>query len=277
VREDIQVIVVDDCSPGAEKYKEQYPELSRPYLEFYSTPKGGSAGRARNIGIDHAKGKWLICMDADDLFVDNMENILDESKDRTEDILFYNYKTVLSEDITKSGHRKLYQDLFINYKRNQNDYIFRYYFDSMWGKIICNQMVQDHHIRCDETRYGNDAAFSFKCGAFAKNIVIIDKPFFIITEREGSLAASQFNNKKRSVEEYKIRLGVFLNIRKFVEEKKLNIRYTQYLSFSYSFWKDWPLEFLKYFCSVMLTKYFKYSIITSVYFFYNILFRRNKM
>lgn len=27
VREDIQVIVIDDCSPGADKYLETYPEL----------------------------------------------------------------------------------------------------------------------------------------------------------------------------------------------------------------------------------------------------------
>ena len=36
VRPDVQVIVVDDCSPEADKYLDKYPELSRPYLEFYN-------------------------------------------------------------------------------------------------------------------------------------------------------------------------------------------------------------------------------------------------
>lgn len=34
VREDIQVIVVDDCSPAVNSYIRDYPELSRPYLEL---------------------------------------------------------------------------------------------------------------------------------------------------------------------------------------------------------------------------------------------------
>lgn len=72
VSEDIQVVVVDDNSPDADSYLERYPELSRPYLEFIRTTKGGGAGYARNVGLDHAKGNgccspivmislWIIC------------------------------------------------------------------------------------------------------------------------------------------------------------------------------------------------------------------------
>ena len=268
VRDDIQVIVIDDCSPNSNNYLERYPQLTRPYLEYYKTPIGGSAGRARNIGLDHARGKWVICMDADDLFVENMEEILEEAKDRTEDVLYYNYKTVLSEDITKQGHRGGYQKFFEEYKHRKIDYKFRYGFDSMWGKIISNKMVQEYHIRCDETRCGNDVAFSFKCGAFAKSIAIIDKTFFIITERAGTLAASQFNKGKTTVDEYKIRLGVILNLCKFIEEKKLNIRYKPYPAMAYRFWKDWPKEFTKYYLDYMIPNYFWFSLITLVYIFY---------
>ena len=54
VSEDIQVIVVDDNSADADTYLDKYPELSRPYLEFIRTTKGGGAGYARNVGLDHA-------------------------------------------------------------------------------------------------------------------------------------------------------------------------------------------------------------------------------
>ncbi|MBQ5445892.1 MAG: glycosyltransferase family 2 protein, partial [Lachnospiraceae bacterium] len=66
VSKEIQVIVVDDNSPEADTYLEKYPELSRPYLEFIRTTKGGGAGYARNIGLEHAKGEWLLFADADD-------------------------------------------------------------------------------------------------------------------------------------------------------------------------------------------------------------------
>ena len=92
VREDIQVIVVDDCSPDADTYMSRFPELSRPNLEFYSTQKGGSAGRARNVGLDHAKGKWLIFADADDYFTDKLDFFLKECVNCEEDIIYFDFK-----------------------------------------------------------------------------------------------------------------------------------------------------------------------------------------
>lgn len=268
VRDDIQVIVIDDCSPNSDDYLDRYPELCRPYLEYYKTPRGGSAGRARNIGLDHAVGKWVICMDADDLFVDNMEEILEEAKSRTEDVLYYNYKSVQSDDITKEGNRKGYSNLFQEYKKNKDEYVFRYCFDSMWGKIFRNKMIQEHHIRCDETRCGNDVAFSFKCGAFAKSIAVIDKPFFLVTERAGTLAASQFIKGKTSADEYKTRLWVLYNLSKFVDDNKLKIKYRAYPGYAYRFCKDWPKEFWKYYFAELLNKFTRHALWTLVYFVY---------
>ena len=72
VSEDIQVIVVDDNSADADTYLERYPELLRPYLEFIRTTKGGGAGYARNVGLEHDKGRWLLCADADECDVEGM-------------------------------------------------------------------------------------------------------------------------------------------------------------------------------------------------------------
>lgn len=274
VRNDIQVIVIDDCSPNADSYLDKYPELSRPYLEYYSTAQGGSAGRARNIGLDNAKGKWVVCMDADDMFVSNIEEILAESLDRSEDIIYFNYKTVMNDDLSKEGHRKEYQEFFQIVNNKKKNLYFRYYFDPMWGKIISNKLIKEHYIRCDETRYGNDVAFSFKCGAFAKSIAIIDRPFFIITERECSLAAAQFTSMKQSVDEYKIRLGVLLNLIKFIEKEKINIKYRRYPIHAYKFFKDWPSEFIEYYFKYLIPRYTKCAIIIIPYLVYYALIRR---
>ena len=89
VSEDIQVIVVDDNSPNADTYLERYPELSRPYLEFIRASKNGGAGYARNIGLDHAKGKWLLFADADDSFVERMLEMLSPYFDSSFDVIFF--------------------------------------------------------------------------------------------------------------------------------------------------------------------------------------------
>ena len=99
VSEDIQVIVVDDNSTGADTYLDKYPELSRPYLEFVRTTKGGGAGYARNVGLEHAKGKWILFADADDFFVDDMYGIICSYADSEADVIFFKNKAVLSDNI----------------------------------------------------------------------------------------------------------------------------------------------------------------------------------
>ena len=266
VREDIQVIVVDDCSPGANKYLEEYPALSRPYLELYHTPVGGSAGRARNIGLDHAKGKRLIFIDADDFFVDDMVSILEELKGKTEDIIFYNYIVVKNDDLTTPGVRNWYSKFFEQYAIDKNEEPFRYRYESLVGKLFKRQFVEDNHIRFDETSHSNDVGFSFKCGTFAKSIAIIDKTFFIVTEREGSLASSQFTKKKPSIQEYTARMSVALNITDFKDQHHINIEYTPYKGFSYPFFKFYPLSFSRYFFGFILPNYpqYAYHVVLSI-------------
>ena len=65
VRDDVQIIVVDDNSDEDKK-----PSIERKGMEVVlldaSSSKG--AGRARNVGLKHAKGKWLLFADADDYY-----------------------------------------------------------------------------------------------------------------------------------------------------------------------------------------------------------------
>jgi glycosyltransferase involved in cell wall biosynthesis len=245
VREDIQVIVVDDCSPEADKYLEKYPELTtRPYLEYYSSPIGGSAGRARNIGLDHAKGTWLIFLDADDFLIDNAETILDESVNRKEDILFYNSKSVMSDDVNKKSNRNFYAGYFTKYAEDHNKDRFRYTFGSLWGKIIRHSIATENNIRFDETRYSNDVTFSTLTGYYAKDIAIIDKPFFVITERSGSLASSQFKNSKISLQECRQRFHVSLKNHATLEKYGVKA-FSDQIEYAYQMRKFYPKEYVK--------------------------------
>ena len=115
VSEDIQVIVVDDNSPEADTYLEKYPELSRPYLEFIRTTKGGGAGYARNVGLDHAKGQWLLFADADDFFVEGMYDMILSYNDSEADIIFFKMKSVLSDNV----NLEIVRDAHINRRIEQ--------------------------------------------------------------------------------------------------------------------------------------------------------------
>lgn len=233
IRKDIQVIVVDDCSPNADKYTEQYPELSRPYLEFYSTSMGGSAGRARNVGLEHAKGKWLLFADADDLFVDNLEEILDSKIDAEEDIVFFRKRSVLSSDITKKSCRSSWADLILDeYFKTGNEIELRRGFYAPWCKLIKRTLVEDNQIRFDETRFSNDAFFSVSVGVLADKIAVEDFPIYILTEREGSLM-DNFCKKPKELEE---RAQVCIEVQRFLKRNHYPLDLLLLADYSYKFY-----------------------------------------
>ena len=59
IRKDIQIIVVDDNSNPDIVDFNTFPGLNDSFVEVYLTKEGKGAGYARNIGLQHAKGKWL--------------------------------------------------------------------------------------------------------------------------------------------------------------------------------------------------------------------------
>ncbi len=234
VREDVQVIIVDDCSPNAKEYLTQYPELKRPFVELYSTMQSGSAGCARNIGLDHAKGKWLVFADADDFFVDDFEAILDKYKDYEEDLIYFHARSVLSDDISVPAKRSEWLDVFWKDYEKSKD------FDSLcgrspivWSKFFKRSLVERHNIRFDETRYSNDFYFASSAAIFAQKPLFEKTILYVATVRSSSLAYGM-NSK---AEELEIRAEVCFRVQKLlIENGKKTLPYepfTMYMRLLY--------------------------------------------
>lgn len=186
-REDIQVIVVDDNSPGNETYLSTIPELSRENVEFHITKDGLGAGHARNIGLAHATGKWLLFSDSDDFYVDDMDSILDEYLDDLSDIIYFNIESCDCYNTNIRLIAKNKERLFREYKNTGNELVFRVGYTEPWGKIIRRQFIIDNGIFFQETKAHNDLLFSVKSGVLANRIKVVDRPLYWYVFREGSL------------------------------------------------------------------------------------------
>lgn len=221
VRPDVQVIVVDDCSLCADKFRWKYPELTRPYLEFYTTLEHGSAGRARNVGLNHAKGRWLVFADADDFFVDSLENIFDKYVEEDTDIIYFNIRRVFSDNISMPSNRSIYIDnLFEQYKIDGNEERFRISYFPPWGKFFKRHLIEENNIRFDETLYANDMYFTVSAGCKAESVLIIDSPLYVVTERDGSLVS----NYGKKDEELAIRANVAFRTQYLLQEHGYDLK-----------------------------------------------------
>ena len=185
--EDIQVIVVDDNSTDADSYLDKYPELSRPYLEFIRTTKGGGAGYARNVGLEYAKGKWILFADADDFLVEDMYDIICSYADSEADVIYFKNKAVLSDDISIASYRDRHVNKIIDqYLTDSDEWPVRAKMYVPWGKMVKRDVMVKHDIRFDEVMYADDAYCSLQIGYYARTIQVVNRVLYVVTSRPDS-------------------------------------------------------------------------------------------
>ena len=245
VSEDIQVIVVDDNSADADTYLDKYPELSRPYLEFIRTTKGGGAGYARNVGLEHAKGKWLMFADADDFFVENMSDIIYSYVDSEADVIYFKIKSVLSEDINIATIRDAHVNKNIDqYLLDGDEWPLRAKMYSPWAKMIKRNLMVKYNIRFDEVMYADDAFGVLQIGYYAVTIRVDDRVLYVVTTRPDS-QISHFCSKPNELRlraEAAFRMDQFMLRNDFCREHRLKFFLVKMLThdrrlFKYYFFK----------------------------------------
>ena len=215
LREDVQVIVVDDNSDAEIVDFEHFPQWKGTHYEYYLTKEGKGAGYARNVGLEHAEGRWVLIAGADDFFLPAFGAIMDEERETDVDLIFFRPKAVLLEDrISQSKRADVYNRFIDDYLHSSDDGRIRCRWLSDVSKFYRLQMIRDHQIRFDEIRYSNDNLFSVKAGVSARKIAVREKAFYCITESEGTLT-SHFLKKPG---EFQIRGDAFFRAQEIVHD-----------------------------------------------------------
>lgn len=222
-REDVEIIVIDDNSPDGDKYQKMYPDLKRQGLTYIHLEKNVGGGGARNIGLQHAKGKWLIFVDADDFFNYCFNDVLNQYKDSSADIVFFNANSIDTNTYENTGRAvPVNQEIrfFIESKSEEAEYVLRYEFGVPWCKMIKRELVSKHKIQFEETPIHNDTQFSYLIGFYAKTIEADTRAAYCVTDRSGSVSRDLAPDK------YLTRLMVFA--KKYAFFNKEGIRFNEW-------------------------------------------------
>ncbi|MFV0398715.1 MAG: glycosyltransferase [Bacteroidales bacterium] len=196
-RDDIQIIIVDDNSDPSIVHFDEFPGVGEKGVEVYFTQEGTGAGYARNIGLKHAVGKWLLFADADDFYHSSLLTVLDSHLNSSSDIIFFNADSVDSSTMLPHGRMEYLYSLTNTYQNSRNDkmaeIIFKTNHHVPVAKMIKRTLQSVHQIYFEEIPAGNDLMFGIKCNLTAESISISDETIYCATFRPDSLRFKKFD------------------------------------------------------------------------------------
>lgn len=221
-RDDVQTIVIDDGSSievvnNIKNIEDKYKNVT---FIFSKTNKG--AGASRNIGLLHAKGKYLIFADSDDYFTTDAYDIWITLIQTNADIVYSmvnckQYGNNHSSDWLKDRENTIKR---LTRNKNQLNRWLRFCYTEPWGKIYRRQFIEDNQIRFEESIVANDYLFSIAAGLKAKSIDYSNRRFYNYLVRSESLSNNQYQNISKILS----RLQVYHNVQKIFIRNGIGLR-----------------------------------------------------
>lgn len=193
LREDVQVIIVDDNSDPKVVDFSNFPGHDRDNTIVVFDKSGKGAGNARNVALDQIEDtKWLIFSDSDDYFTPYLSEAMDLYLDSAYDMVYFKRHSVYvgtGEPATRHQKANARVDEAL---ATGDDRIIRYKDLAPVCKFVSFKLVNEHNMRFEPIRVSNDAMFFLNVGCNANIIKIDSNPIYVVTEREGSLM-KQYN------------------------------------------------------------------------------------
>lgn len=239
-RDDIQIIIVDDNSEKEKVDFENFPGNNRKNVEIYLTKEGKGAGYARNVGLKHAKGKWLLFADADDFYHTEAFQTFDSYLNTDYDIIYFFAYSINPETGLASPREKDLNRFYKKYNPTNSrsaDYI-KFKAWEPWNKLINCEFWHKHQIYFDEIPFGNDLNFSLKLSLLAKKTDINTNKLYCLTYSSNSIT---YKRRTFEAETLSLELRAQLNI--------------YFKTIKRPFWHKYLLI---YFIQIWKTKGFKY-------------------
>lgn len=172
-RSDLQILVIDDCSPD----QAALGVIKQNFLtvEYHSTPINQGAGAARNIGLQHAKGEFVLFADADDEFHLDAFDHFDQAIIENADIYYFRADAVIESTGGSSVRANSLNGLideFLGNSNKKNEFNLRLKHCVPWAKLYKKSFIEKTKIKFDEIPVSNDIYFNIINGVLADNILV---------------------------------------------------------------------------------------------------------
>lgn len=234
---DFELICVDDGSTdGTLDLLNEYAE-SDPRITVIHQENGGP-GSARNNGLDHAGGKYVCMLDADDIYDTSMLQALYDRAEATQaDVVVC--KSTMFDDATGEDFDSQWvvkdnqlpkQDTFS--PDEIKDFIFTAFMGWPWDKMYRRSFIEENGLRYPALKNSEDLYFVFLANVKARAISVIDKK--LVRHRMNRTGSVSTSRAKAPLDFYKSSCLL---------KKALESDPDLYSKFSWSFF-NWAFEYM---------------------------------
>lgn len=182
---EVEIIVVNDGS--TDKTKEKIEELSKydQRIKLINLSNGG-VSRARNVGINLAKGEYILFLDGDDwISKDCLEELYKKAKRDNLDLLVFNYTKVSCNNMEE--YKFNVKDEIISGRQALKETLVDKMTPSMCNKFISRKILSGDMRFEEDIAMGEDLLLSTKICSIADRVGKINKSYYYYYMREDSV------------------------------------------------------------------------------------------
>lgn len=226
--ENFEIVIVDDGSTDqspvlCDEFAKNYPEQVRVIHQ-----KNKGLGGARNTGIDHAKGEYLLFIDSDDYVETDLLASVDSTIEETDaQMVVFDYKCVdeegnVLENVSAWNREKPVFSL-------EQEPTFLFSANGACNKVYSRKLFEQCQIRFPEKEWFEDLSTVVKLYPFAETIAYIDKSFYNYFQRNGSIMKNKNLDRNREIMSAADSSLNFYRSNGFYEKYKEELEYLAFL------------------------------------------------
>lgn len=172
--DEYEILLINDGSTDGSdavcrEYANKYPQIK------YLTKENGGVSSARNVGLDRAKGEYILFVDSDDYVSENYFSTISKNiEERDPDLLMFGYRN-FGGTSTAWNTGVFYEDTEIEIAERVSVALRQYLFSSLWSKVFKREIIEENRLRFDEKlSIGEDQAFIFEYAMHIGSIASVD-------------------------------------------------------------------------------------------------------
>ena len=216
----IEIICVDDGSTDKSlNILKQFADIDKRFIILRQ--KNFGAAVARNLGLNIAKGKYVIFLDSDDYFEPYLIEVavMQAEKFKADIVIFkaeaFDNVTGKTSPLNDSiSYLKEYQHKTFCYKDMPED-IFNSFLIAPWNKLYHKKLLDKYGFEFQNVKRTNDLLFISKTLVTADRIILLDK--VLVHYRIGQTKNLQSGNSETPLDFYK----ALFELKKYLDRNNL--------------------------------------------------------